>query len=369
MLHASGKFLVPGFHDLHTHSFGNAGPQGPGSFFGTEGTARRALYVGVVGFLDLFNAEDVIFGLRGRQRADPKSVPGADIFAAGPCMTATDGHCSQFGIRTRIIDSPEDAREQVTALSAKKPDVVKVVFHKGGRRPTVSAETLTAAIKTANELGLKSVVHVGGWEEAEVAARAGVSAITHAPDGPARAVPQEMIDLLVDQKVAVIPTLAVYLERMLIGSGEAQLDAPLLAAVASEQNLAAYTSRETRELYASHAREHERPIRLETVRKLAAAGVPVLTGTDAGNTGVFQGYSVHREMAWFVEAGLTTWEALAASTTAVSDFLGRPVGFDRGDFASFVLLSRSPVDDIANTESIVDVIHRGVVVDRASLLE
>ena len=369
VLDLTGRYLLPGLHDLHTHSFGNAGPAGPGEFFGTPGTARRALYAGVVGFLDLFNAEDAILGLRDRQRSDPAQVVGADIFAAGPCMTATGGHCSQFGIPTRLIDSPEDARRQVTELAAKKPDVVKVVYHTGGRRPTVDAETLTAAIETANELGLKTVVHVGGWPEAEVAARAGVTAITHAPDGRAVPIPDTMVQLLKERGTHVIPTLGVYLESGRIAAAPEALEAPLVIGVTSQRLRDMFTENEARERMLARASEEAKAIRLETVRKLAAAGVPILTGTDAGNPGVFQGYSVHREIAWLVEAGLDPWQALAASTTTAGEFLGRPVGFAPGDHASFVVLERNPLDDIENTESVISVIHRGQVVDREALLQ
>ena len=43
------------------------------------------------------------------------------------------------------------------------------------------------------------------------------------------------------------------------------------------------------------------------VRTLAAAGVPMVTGTHGGNPAVFQGYSVHRELRLLVEAGLSSW--------------------------------------------------------------
>jgi hypothetical protein len=50
----------------------------------------RILRAGVTALLDLFNDEAAVFALRDRQRAG--EVGGAEIFASGPCFTATQGH-------------------------------------------------------------------------------------------------------------------------------------------------------------------------------------------------------------------------------------------------------------------------------------
>lgn len=372
VIDASGLYVVPGFHDLHSHSFGNGGPgSGPGEFFGTPGTLKRALAVGVVGVLDLFAAEDAVLGMRDRQRGDPSTLPGADLFAAGPCITATDGHCTEYGVPTRVIDSPEDARREIAELAPKRPDVVKLVHHTKGRMPTIDVATLEAAVAVADEHGLKTVVHIGQWEDAMASVEAGATAFTHAPDSEASVVSDELIAAMLEHGTMVIPTLSVYLEiERLVGNAEAFED-PLLQRVVGEPLRAAFVSADPTEGVAGRrieAARRDREARLATVKKMADAGVPLLTGTDAGNGGVFQGYSVHREMRLFVEAGLSTWESLRAATTRASDFVERPIGFRAGDHASFVLLEASPVADIANTERIVEVIHRGALVDVDALL-
>jgi imidazolonepropionase-like amidohydrolase len=103
---------------------------------------------------------------------------------------------------------------------------------------------------------------------------------------------------------------------------------------------------------------------ITSVRRLHAAGVPMLTGTDAGNPGVIHGYSVHREMIRLVEAGLSPWEALTAATTGAGEFLGRPFGVRVGAAANLVVLDASPVDDIANTQRISLVVMRGQIAYR-----
>ena len=94
----------------------------------------------------------------------------------------------------------------------------------------------------------------------------------------------------------------------------------------------------------------------------------ILTGTDSGNWGTFQGWSMHRELHHLVAAGLTPYEALAAASTRAAAFLGRQYGPSPGAEANFVVLDASPLEDIGNTRSIVRLIQRGRVVDREGLL-
>jgi imidazolonepropionase-like amidohydrolase len=65
-----------------------------------------------------------------------------------------------------------------------------------------------------------------------------------------------------------------------------------------------------------------------------------------------------------VEAGLTRWGALAASSTQAAAFLGRRYGVQPGDAANLVILDASPLVDIANTQKIAMVIMRGSIAYR-----
>jgi hypothetical protein len=109
---------------------------------------------------------------------------------------------------------------------------------------------------------------------------------------------------------------------------------------------------------------------LEITRRAHQAGVPIVLGTDAGDTYVFFGSSVHDELGEFVKAGLSPAEALAAATIRSAEFLG--LEQDHGSVAAgrradLVLLNANPLENIANTRSIDTVIFDGRVLDRAAL--
>ena len=371
VLDLEGRFVMPALADLHTHSFGNMSPRGMPQLLGPQGTANAALFTGVAFVLDLFSPEQMIFDYRNRRRDE--GGQGAEVFAAGPCLTATNGHCSEYGVPTRIVDTPEDARREVTDLARSAPDVVKIVYdHQtyGGRSmPTVDLPTLTAVLETARQHGFRTVVHVGTWDDLREAALAGADAVTHTP-GP-DAVPAGLAELLAAQDTYHIPTLAVQGDFARMADDPGLLDDALLTEAVPAALRDAYRVGDGWDPRIEGFLTWQRTLMESNqvaVRTLAEAGVPMLTGTDGGNMGVFQGYSVHRELALLVEAGLSEWSALRSATTNAVGFLDRRWGVAPGDEATLLILDASPIESIGNTRRVHGVIQGGIVVDRESLL-
>ena len=369
-LDLDGKWVLPGLVDAHVHSWGNTGPAfRQRQMLQTSGTAKTMLYSGVTAFLDLFSPEDYIFDLRSKQRSE--GFRGADIYAAGPILTCPNGHGTEYGVSTRTITDPDDARQTVDSLAARDPDVVKLVYHpyRTDRYPSMDRPTMTALIEAAHAHNLKTVVHIESWKRAHEAVEADVDAITHTPPAP---LPDSTLAAMQRQGTAWIPTLAVHTELSRWLQRPDQLTDDLLRAVVDSALLAAY--RDTSGLpegiqsWVDRQTRH-RQTRLAAVQKGADAGIPILAGTDAGNPGVVQGYSLHRELMRLTQAGLSTWNALAAATTAPGRFLGVPFGLRAGDRANLLILDASPIEDIRHTQQVDRVIYHGRVVDRSTLLD
>lgn len=369
-LDLNGKWVLPGLVDAHVHSYGNLGPNfQPGRLLQTDGTAKVALHAGVTAFLDLFSPEDYIFELRDKQRLE--GLVGADIYAAGPILTCPNGHGTEYGIPTRTVSSPDEARRTVDSLAARSPDVVKLVYHPyhTDRFPSMERPTMETIVETAQAHDLPTVVHIEGWTGAHEAITAGADAITHTPSTP---LPDSTVAAMQEQGTAWIPTLAVHTELAHLIEHPERLDNDLLRAVADSALLAAY--RDTSgfpariQSWIDEQSDH-RTTRLNTVAKGHEAGIPLLAGTDAGNPGLFQGFSLHRELVLLTKAGLSNWEALATATTAPGRFLDVPIGLQPGDRANLLVLNASPLDDIRHTQEIARVLYRGQPVDRSRLLE
>lgn len=109
---------------------------------------------------------------------------------------------------------------------------------------------------------------------------------------------------------------------------------------------------------------------LTLTREAYRAGVPVMVGTDAGDSFVFAGSSVHDELDELVKAGLTPAEALRAATLSGARYLERTAEFgtvQAGRAADLVLLDGNPLDDIRNSRRIHAVVLAGRPLDRGRL--
>jgi imidazolonepropionase-like amidohydrolase len=82
------------------------------------------------------------------------------------------------------------------------------------------------------------------------------------------------------------------------------------------------------------------------------------------------GFSLHDELANFVEAGFTPMESLQTATSNPAKFLEMEANFgsvEPGKVADLVLLRANPLEDIRNTQKINVVIAQGRLFDRAAL--
>ena len=352
-----GKWIIPGLIDLHVHDSGNPQPDDGYEEMELGDTARRMLYCGVTAYLNLGTSElSEFFARRDQQRADPLGASNeADLYGAG----------GVFGRWS--LGSPAMATGKIAAYVKKwRPDVIKIIYDHTNGRSSLDRPTFAAAVKAAREAGVKTVVHISTWQDARDAIEVGASAVTHFCDD--FMIPDDLPGLWAKSGVLSIPTMAVQCDMAAIVAKPAMLDRPLLRTVASAETIEAYRNNlkfVNKTLGTIHWQIEDRENDFAAVRKLAAAGVTMLTGSDVGNLGTFQGYSLHREIKLLQEAGLPAWDALAAATTKAADFLCRPHGIRAGDIAELVILDANPVDDTANTEKISAVVHHGQIVDRS----
>jgi imidazolonepropionase-like amidohydrolase len=120
--------------------------------------------------------------------------------------------------------------------------------------------------------------------------------------------------------------------------------------------------------FAQQKRFFER--RLALVGEMHAAGVGILAGSDTLNPYCFPGFSLHDELGWLVKAGLSPMAALQAATRNPAIYLGRMQDFgtvERGKIADLVLLDADPIADIRNTRSIAAVVMQGKLLQRSDL--
>ena len=347
----TGKTLLPGLVDAHTHAFGDA--------------LAEALAFGVTTELEMFGDHETAARLR-REQAEGKATERADLFSAGTLVTAPKGHGTQFGLPIPTITSPGDAEAFVEARLAEGSDYIKIVYDDGRsynrKLPTVSRETMTAVVAAAHKRKKLAVVHIHSLAEARDAVEAGADGLVHLfVDVPGD---EAFVRLAKDRGIFVIPTLSVIESLTGVASGLTLVDDPHLAPA-----IMTATAQGLKKAFPTTKSFSLEPV-FATVRALKAAGVPILAGTDAPNPGTAHGVSIHRELELLVRGGLTPAEALASATSVTADRFGLA---DRGRIrpglrADLVLVEGDPTADVRATRRIAGVWKTGVGTGRDAYL-
>ena len=330
----SGRTLLPGLIDAHTHAFRHA---------------ELPVLFGVTTQVDMFT--DIGLMKKAKQEmAKGQNHQHADLFSAGTLVTAPHGHGTQFGLAIATITGPEQAQAFVDARIAEGSDFIKIVMESGYGFPSLDLATARAVIEAAHRRGKLAVVHIGNEKDARAVLEAGADGLVHLfPGESADAV--GLARLAASRGAFVIPTFTV-LESMAGWRGDDLLADPGLAGLLDNDAQAPLKAR-----YGNKERAAMLVAPKLVTAAMVKAGVPVLAGTDAGNPGTQHGASMHRELKALVEAGLTPVQALAAATSepARAFRLGRRGRIEQGYKADLLLVDGNPAADILATRRIVEV--------------
>jgi imidazolonepropionase-like amidohydrolase len=105
---------------------------------------------------------------------------------------------------------------------------------------------------------------------------------------------------------------------------------------------------------------------IEIVGALHRAGIPIVAGTDQA----VPGYSLHREIELYVQAGFTPMEAIQAATIVPARAMGvdKDSGtIEKGKRGDLILINGNPLEDVHNTRNVEYVITNGAMYHTAEL--
>jgi imidazolonepropionase-like amidohydrolase len=359
-----GYTAIPGLIDVHTHMTywwdrqPGTTPWRQGGTRTVEQTvaaaaenARLTLETGVTTVRDLgaSNYADIML----RDRIAGGAIVGPRMIVSGYGLQRTrppaEGARSGGGGATATppaqrgrVAGLADVAPAVQAQVAAGADVIKMYGSTGSGadvtgRQTFSFEEMRAAVEAAHAAGRRLAIHSYGPEGGRDAVRAGAESVEHAID-----LDDETLAEMARRGTFYVPT----------------IDHNRYYAEYREQY--AYTDEQAAALDAFRAKN------LETARRAIRAGVKLAMGSDA----VFTMFGENtRELRWFVQAGMTPAQALAAATTNGAALLGMEDRLGRvapGYFADIVAVEGNPLDDIEAVISRVRWVMKAgtIVVDR-----
>jgi imidazolonepropionase-like amidohydrolase/ABC-type multidrug transport system permease subunit len=390
---ASGKTLLPGLIDVHVHLGAPAAIVADFKTIEAEHLPERALaqylYSGITSVKSV--GDQLEFSLALRKRVDEGELLGAEFFICGPLFTTEGGHGTEYftwlegpakaQAIAEFVRAPktiDDARQQVRDLKHERVDGIKAVLESGRAGmlfERMDSAIFRAVVDEAARQHLPAVVHTGSARDMADAVDAGAKGIEHGSF--ADAIPDMVFARMAKDGVAYDPTLAVLDAQRDVAAGKADLLRRSLVQQAVPQKLLTETAAFLKGGKAANA---DRATGVANAMKIAGdnlvrawrAGVPLVTGSDAGNFLVFHGPTVHRELQLWVEAGIPADVALQAATFNAARLLGadRRIGLvAEGYDANLLVVDGDPTRDIAATERVSMVVFKGERVRRSELFD
>ncbi len=373
VIDAHGQYLIPGLWDMHTHVYfdGTAAD-------GTDLILPLFLANGITGIRDMGSALDPV--LKARDDIAAHRLLGPRMVVSGPML---DGPKSHYKAAIAIA-TPEDGRKAVDMLHTRGVDFIKVqsgipreayfaiadeakkdnIIFEGHVPDSIRASEAIAAHQRTFE-------HLIGIFEAsspdETKYLTGKKTVGMFLDTYDPALEAKIIDLIAKNQVWQCPTLFWERGQWLVDAIDYIKDPDLAYAgntwVTKQWPRAQKGILKSLDTDPLPVREKFVTHELDIVRKLHAAGVPFLAGTDTpAGVDVIPGISLHLELQRFVAAGFTPLQALQTATLNPAKFYDKLNDYGTvqpGRIADLVLLDANPLDDIANTRKIAAVITDG----------
>jgi len=345
VIDGSGKFLMPGLGEMHSHLPEPADPQ---EYMRTT----LALYVA--------NGVTTVRCMRGfrnhlaaREQVISGNLVGPSLFLAGP------------GLGGDSVTSPEDGVKQVLQQKSEGWDMIKIF-------PGLTRAEYDAIMTTARRLGMRTGGHVPTDVGIEHALQTGQETIEHL-DGYwenlafEKFVPDESLKRMAlktrEAGVWNVPTMAIFHFDLGLESLQSVLARPEM------EYLPKFQVDRWIKLFEGHvSKEHpslevSRIVQLNRERllkQLNDIGAEILLGTDSPNLFEVPGFSVHSELAGMQHAGLSPYDVLLSGTRRIGEYLHKNVGtVEVGAQADLILLDANPLEDVANVRRQSGVMLRG----------
>lgn len=365
------RYLMPGLAEMHGHV-----------------TSTAAGDIDRLFSLYLANGVTTIRGMLGR----PAHLELRDDIAEGKILgprLVTSGP----SFNGNSVSGPRQAENMVQAQVAAGYDFLKI-------HPGLTRAEFSAIASTARELGVPFAGHVPVDVGVSAALESGIATIDHLDGYMEALIPADQdpsggvggffglllagvadaskIDALVAETVAAgtwnVPTESLFEHTVNATPPEDIADWPEMRYVPPETvrgwvrtKLELQSDKGFDRALANRAID----LRRRLIRKLHEADAGLLLGSDSPQRFNVPGFSLHRELRFLVDSGLTPYAALRTGTVNAARFLDG--GADErgtvqtGQIADLVLLDENPLDDIGNSARVHGTMVRGRWIGRPEL--
>ncbi|MBC8379602.1 MAG: amidohydrolase family protein [Planctomycetes bacterium] len=381
VIDATGKFLIPGLWDMHTHIIGD-----PKWYF--------PLYLanGVTGIRYMHGSIPLEELLAIKEKISRGEMLGPRMIFSGPLIDGPD----PFWPGAVSVKNATEGRQAVVDLKNKGADFIKVYSFlpreayfaiseeaKKKSLPFAGHVPLLVSAFEASDAGQMSMEHLEGIYAAvsthserilELMNRGDVSALTSSTvykeamrdydDEKAKA----LFSKFAKNNTWQVPTLSVFQGLIRKSELSSRTDLRLKYIPSTIKEFFGWQTPKTPNEDIQMQRHLKKS--LEIVGEMNRAGVRIMAGTDSPYVNCFPGFTLHDELSLLADAGLSPLEVLQTATLNPAEYLdiSNSLGtIEEGKIADFVLLEANPLEEISNTKRIAAVITNGRFLSKSDL--
>lgn len=359
IINAKNKYLTPGLIDMHVHVWDR---YELGLYLSNGVTAVRNLW-GLPMHLRI--KEDVI----------EENIFSPSFFTTGPKLTGSEF----IGDDNLNLSNPNEAKDKVVEYKDRGYDFIKTYY---GLDKAIS----DAVIEQAQISEIDIVAHPSQKVPFSYHLNPQIKSIEHAEEIVQQPLQfdldtlklQAVIDSISASKhTSYSPTLTVFHNIYQMMMDDDILDSeslgymnPLIKMDDSKRQFERWFNAKQEDPATVERIKKQHDFHMNIVKKLHEAGITIICGTDGGIGVTLPGFSIHTELAFYKEAGLSNYEVLKTATVNASQthsIMNQLGTIEEGKIANLLLVDENPLFKLSSLKNPSYVFVKGRKLDRETL--
>jgi hypothetical protein len=359
IIDAENKYLTPGLIDMHVHLWDR---HELGLYLSNGVTAVRNLW-------------GMPMHLRLKEDIKNDEIISPLFFTTGPKLTGPEF----LGDDNLQLAAPSEAKEKIISYKKRGYDFIKTYYG-------LTEDLFDAVVEQATISDMDIIAHPSQKVPYSYHFNPQIKSIEHVEDIIQQPLKFKLDTLKLKEVIrdfkkskhsSFSPTLTVYnniyqmlIDDQILESEQLQFINPLIKKVDSKAQFERWNMAKQIDSSIVKTIKKQHDFHLKIIRKLHKAGVTFISGTDAGIGVTIPGFSIHQELAFYKEAGLSNYEILKTATVNASkthSIMNNMGTIEVGKIANLIVVDDNPLLDLTVLKKPTTVFIKGRKLNRKTL--
>src|SRR6056297_1355694 len=359
IINARNKYLTPGLIDMHVHVWDR---YELGLYLSNGVTAVRNLW-------------GMPMHLRIKEDEMEDNILSPSFFTTGPKLTGSEF----IGDDNLNLSNPSEAKDKVVEYKDRGYDLIKTYYG-------LDKAIFDALIDQAKISEMDIVAHPSQKVPFSYHLNSQIKSIEHAEEIVQQPLQfdldfnklQAVIDSISQSKhTSYSPTITAFnniyqmmMDDDILDSESLKYMNPLIKMDDSKRQFERWFNAKQEDSQTVERIKKQHDFHMNIVKKLHEAGITIICGTDGGIGVTLPGFSIHTDLAFYKEAGLSNYEVLKTATVNASrthSMMNQLGTIEEGKIANLLLVDENPLFKLSSLKKPTYVFVKGRKLDKETL--